>query len=81
MLVPIRCITCGLSIGDVAAIYRSIRFKRVRALLKDRAVIPTQAMIDASLQIDMGDVLTKLGITEDHCRRALTSAMKFQDYY
>lgn len=81
MLVPIRCITCGLPIGDVAVIFRRIRFRRAKEELKDRGVIPTQAAIDAALQINMEDVLDALGITNDHCRRTLTSAMCFQDYY
>jgi DNA-directed RNA polymerase subunit N (RpoN/RPB10) len=81
MLIPARCMSCGLPVGDVAGIYRRIRYERAREALKDRDVIPTQAVIDASLQIDMEDILEELGITEDCCRRTLTTGMCFQDYY
>jgi DNA-directed RNA polymerase subunit N (RpoN/RPB10) len=73
--------TCGLPIGDVAVIFRARRYKRARAALKDRDVVSTQAVVDAGLQLDMEKDLDELGITEDHCRRALISAMDMRDYY
>ena len=81
MLVPVRCPGCGLPIADVAVIYNRLRFARARAILKTRDVVPTQAVLDAALQVDMSDVLAKLRITKDHCIRALTTAMDFRVYY
>jgi DNA-directed RNA polymerase subunit N (RpoN/RPB10) len=53
----------------------------VREILKDRDVIPTQAAADAALQIDMSDVLKRLCITEDCCKRSLATAMDMRDVY
>lgn len=80
MLVPVRC-NCGLPLGDIAPIFNRIRHLRVVEALKGRDITPKQAMIDASLEIDMVDVFEDLGIWDDHCRRALTTAMEFQTYY
>lgn len=80
MLIPIRC-ACGLPIGDVAVIFQQKRAERVKEALKDRNVVPTQAVIDTSLQIDMTDIMEELGITEDHCKRTINTAMDFRMYY
>lgn len=83
MLTPCRCLTCGYPIGRVAALFRLIRAKRVKAYLKDRQVLPTQTLVDAQLHIDMSDVFDRLGIPKDPdcCRTHLATAMDMREYY
>ena len=81
MLVPVLCFTCGCPTGDVDCIFRHLRAARVRTILGERGTTATQAAIDAGLQIDCSEDLTRLGITNDCCRKVLSTAMIFSDYY
>ncbi|MDE2097764.1 MAG: hypothetical protein KGL39_10985 [Patescibacteria group bacterium] len=83
MLVPVCCMSCGLSLAEFAIVYREMRSRRVRAYLKQskNKVLPANAMIDPLIKIDMSDVFKGLGITQDCCVRAMTSHMDMRDYY
>lgn len=81
MLVPVRCFTCGCSIGHVSAVFAHARQKMVKAKLGARDTIPMQAAVDAGLQLACGEILDRLAITHDCCRKTLVTSMCFQDYY
>jgi DNA-directed RNA polymerase subunit N (RpoN/RPB10) len=81
MLVPVLCFTCGCPVGDVEDLFRHMRAARVRAILAERGTTATQAAADAGLQIDCSDILDRLGVVHDCCRKALVTAMIFADYY
>lgn len=81
MLVPVLCFTCGCPIGDVEGMFRVMRSKRVREVLAQRETSASQAAVDAGLQIDCSDILDRLGIIHDCCRKTLVTAMVFSDYY
>ena len=40
-----------------------------------------QAMIDAELSVPCGDILDRLKVTADCCRKTLMTSMVFADYY
>jgi DNA-directed RNA polymerase subunit N (RpoN/RPB10) len=92
MLVPIVCFTCGMSLGDIAPIYQSIRRKRMGRRYGHLAELnasqtragraaPTQAAVDPSLSENvMGDVLDALRVTKC-CRTRLVTAMIFSEHY
>lgn len=81
MLTPIRCQTCGLSLGDIAPIYQWIRRKRVRAYYAEKGIAPTRTAIDRTLTENiMGDVLDALQVG-GCCRTHLVTAMLFTDHY
>lgn len=46
-----------------------------------RPVLATQAPLDATLQVDMSDILDALGLRLLCCRLHLTTALDFRDYY
>lgn len=81
MLVPVICFTCGNPIGDVEDLFRALRSARVREILAERGTTATQAAVDADLQINCSDILDRLGIKCDCCRKCLVTAMIFADYY
>ena len=81
MLCPVVCFTCGCPVGDVEDIFRHMRAARVRGILAERGTAATQAAVDAGLQVDCGDILDRLGIDHDCCRKTLVTAMVFRDYY
>ena len=81
MLIPVRCITCGTPIGHVAPAFAHARRKRARAALGARGTLPMQAMVDAELALPVGDILDRLAVTHDCCRKTLVTTMIFQDYY
>jgi DNA-directed RNA polymerase subunit N (RpoN/RPB10) len=80
MLTPIVC-TCGMPIGDIAVLFLRMRAARVREVLGARGTAPTQAAVDAGLQIECGDILDLLQVTYDCCRARLVTNMQFLDYY
>ena len=79
MLTPIRCMHCGLPVGDVSIIFNKIRRERIKKALENQDVVPSQAAADMFLQIDMSDVLADLGIEDDCCRQTLATAMDMRD--
>lgn len=82
MLTPVVCFTCGLSLGDLAAIYNRIRAKRMAARYGAGEVAPTQASLDPSTTTEsvMGDVLDALRLTKC-CRTRMVTAMQFSEHY
>jgi len=81
MLVPVICFTCGNPIGDIEDLFHHLRAARVREILAERGTTATQAAADAGLQIDCSDILDRLGIKNDCCRKCLVTAMIFTDHY
>jgi DNA-directed RNA polymerase subunit N (RpoN/RPB10) len=83
MLVPIVCLTCGLSLGDIAPIYHYIRRKRMAARSGEPGGTPvsTQVAVDPTLLENiMEDVLDALQVTKC-CRTRLVTAMVFSEHY
>jgi hypothetical protein len=78
---PVLCFSCGYPVGDVEALFRHMRAARVRSALARRGTAATQAAVDAGLQVDCGDILDRLKISNDCCRKTLVTAMVFRDYY
>ena len=82
MLIPVRCMTCGLgTIGAVATLFRRLRAERTRKILAERGTLPVWAAIDPELSVPVGDILDRLGVAADCCRMHLATAMVFSDYY
>ena len=81
MLIPIRCFTCKMPVGDVDDLFRSMRAARVRETLAARGTTPTQAAVDGGLQLDCSDILEKLGVRHSCCRKTLVTGMVFSDYF
>ena len=81
MLTPVRCFSCGRSTGHVATIMAAARRKRAKQILAERDTTPTMTMVDAGLQMACGDILDRLKIPLDCCRKTLITTMIFQDYY
>lgn len=81
MLVPVRCFTCGCSVGHAAPVYALARRRLVEAKLAERGTAPSQAMVDTGLELECGEILNRLAIVSLCCRKTLITAMNFQDYY
>lgn len=81
MLTPIRCITCGSSIGDIAPFFQILKSRKIEAALTERDTNPNMAIVDAGLQVECKDILESLGVKYDCCRMHLISTMQFNDYY
>lgn len=81
MLQLVICTTCGLPIGDVAPLYQEMKNDIVRKLLEERGTAPTQAAIDAGLQVDCTEIYELLHIKNGCCRMRLASCMLFNDAY
>lgn len=84
MLVPPVCFTCGVSLGDLAPIYRLVLEKRMRSRYGDDAeesVAPTMIAQDPSRRENlMADVLDALRL-QQCCRTHMVTAMDFRKYY
>ena len=51
----------------------------MKTILEERGTQATQAAVDAGLQIECSDILDKLLITHECCRKTLVTAMIFTD--
>lgn len=83
MLTPVRCFTCGSSLGDLAPIYHLIRARRMaeRYGAPGKGVAPTRAASDPTLTGNlMGDVLDALHV-EGCCRTRLVTATLLAEVY
>jgi hypothetical protein len=81
MYTVVTCTTCGCPVGDVAVFYHQERIALVREILAKRGTEATHAAVDAGLQIDCSDILNRLAIINDCCRKSLVTGMNFNDYY
>lgn len=72
------CTSCGLPIGDVAGLFQAARAALVAASLEAEDVAPAFAPV-AGLQIECGQILDGLGVTELCCRVHLMSGMEFHE--
>ena len=81
MLTPVRCFTCGSSTGHVAVVFATERRRRAKEALAARNTAPSMAMVDAGLDLACGDLLDRLQIPRDCCRKTLLTAMIYQDHY
>ena len=81
MLVPIVCCTDGYPIGDVACLFQLMRARRIAEVLGARGTVAAHAASDAGLQIDCSDILDRLGVKHDCCRKTLATAMLFDQYF
>jgi DNA-directed RNA polymerase subunit N (RpoN/RPB10) len=70
-----------MPIGDISEIFRTIRYQKVKALLKATDETPMSLIQDAYLEIEMRSVLDNLGIEFDCCRMHLTTANDMRDVY
>jgi len=81
MLVPILCFTCGYPIGDLEVFYHAERAKKIRSIMKERGTVAAFVTADGNLQIDCKDILDRLHINSDCCRKLMMTSMIFTDYY
>lgn len=83
MLVPICCHSCGLPLAEFAIVFRTVRAREIRKYLglRDNVIVPSELLVDPNIRIDLSKVFKGLGITQDCCKRALTSHMDMRDHY
>jgi len=81
MLIPVLCFTCGCSIGEKEDLFLHMQAKLAKKILDERKTAPIQAHIDPDIQITCGEILTKLGVKNDCCRKTMVTSMRFSDYY
>ncbi|HVE13098.1 MAG TPA: hypothetical protein VNI01_06870 [Elusimicrobiota bacterium] len=83
MLTPVTGFTCGLSVGDLAPLYRHLRALMVGRALEARGTLVEFAPVDPGLQLDSGAICEALGVGPDRdcCRKTLSTAMVFSDVY
>ena len=82
MLTPVRCLSCGLPIGDVATLFRILAAARAR---EERSRLdlhaPASAFVTPAYAASTRDILDRLGIANDCCRVHLFTTMDFNDYF
>lgn len=84
MLTPVRCLTCGMPLGDVAPLYRLLKAERMAEYIEKHKIQAVHLDLDPLLAdeyISMSDVLYMLGIYERCCRGIMMSTMDIRDYY
>lgn len=81
MLTPVVCVTCGMPIADVCGLYFHLKAERVAAVLAESGTDPGKAAADNSLTVDCSDIFDKLGIVQLCCRKSMSTAMIYSNYY
>ncbi|AKO62776.1 pBA71-CP80R [African swine fever virus] len=80
MLIPVVCFTCGFPIGTYAAIFDKARTEYIKT--KMDGTLPQNILLDASLQIELKDLITALGIPmRVCCRTHLITTLDYRKYY
>ena len=75
------CYTCGSVLGDKSYIYRTELMKKIDSIRNGKNIATTKILTDPTINIDMIDVLNKLGIDSDCCRLIMISSMDIRDWY
>jgi DNA-directed RNA polymerase subunit N (RpoN/RPB10) len=81
MLPPIVCHSCGMPLGDVAAIFKAMCLKKIKEHLKTHNIHPDMYTMTAANKIKSGTELDKLMIINECCRTQILTNMEFKDYY
>ena len=79
MLYPIICVTCGMSIGDRAPVFRRLYQRQVELSLQ--GVKAENAYAAPGLRVDCSAALDQVGATNACCRAELLTTMQFNDHY
>lgn len=74
------CVTCGTVLGNVAHIFRCELMNKIEEVKKGRNIKVTKILTDPTIEIDLSDLLEKLAVTSDCCKKDLVTAMNIQDY-
>jgi len=82
MLIPVSCVSCGRSIGDVAPIYKKVIRNRMLKWAEDNnfELTPANMSIFATNMENMMDLLDALKI-DRCCRVHVISNIDFCDHY
>lgn len=81
MLIPVRCFTCGLSLGHLAPVYEYIRTKRMaKKYGSSSQSTPLPSYSTSTAKGEMTDVLDSFKL-KDCCRTRLSMAMIFYEHY
>jgi DNA-directed RNA polymerase subunit N (RpoN/RPB10) len=81
MHIGVVCFTCGSLLGDRAKIYRSELKKAMQKVCEDNNIAITKILTDPTIEIDFTDLFEKLRIDSDCCRKHISMAQYFVDYY
>lgn len=85
MFTPVRCISCGMPVGELAPFLRAAMKARAAEVLGEAGVDTLSAWIAANLHNEADDLLLSLGVVPgiygDCCRTALINTVHFLDHY
>jgi hypothetical protein len=81
LIAPVICQSCGWPLGDVAKAFNEARNIKIQAILTTTNIRPEQAIISPDFQVDCTDIFEKIQIFNQCCKKSLTCAMDFTQYY
>jgi len=83
MYPPIVC-GCGRSLGDIYDVYKYLRKLEIEKKINEtkRAnVLPEHFMSSYEIEVEVGKILTDLGLTLECCRNNMLSCVEFRELY
>jgi DNA-directed RNA polymerase subunit N (RpoN/RPB10) len=77
MLVPIRCVSCGMPIAHVYDVFTTLREEKIKKCLKDNNTIHAKASSNLDIKVDCMDIFEILQIHNACCRMHLATVSEF----
>ena len=77
----IICYTCGNDVGSLYEAYNLAVHKRLKAYHKEKNITVLPDFNFLTTSVPTGDILDKLGLRRECCRRCMLTCTWFKDYY
>ena len=77
MIIPVKCFTCGMVIGDKYRYYKqeTIRRKKEQGIEPEKIYYLTESRMDKTIE---GEIMDELGLTKMCCRRHILTHVDIQ---
>ena len=77
MIIPVRCISCGMPIGDVYDIFHKMKDEKDREYLKEHNIAPEKASGNLKINIIYDEIFEMLQIKNMCCKIHIVTPIYF----
>ncbi len=79
MIVPVRCPSCGMPIGQVEPVFIELQKEKMKKTLEEYDTLPSKASANLNIEADCEDIFNLLIINNLCCRMHIMSTFYFHD--
>lgn len=78
---PLIVCVCGRSIGDLFDLFKAMQKEKYTSRFGDIEFDPDMIAVNPALQVEVGDILDDLKLTNECCRTKMICQVEFKEVY